>query len=227
MRRESSGRPAGRLNFSGKSTAIWRRVGEIAEIGFVTEAWPSAPHGRLQWLSRHWRAARLRTNQSGAAAVEFAIIAPVFFFLMFVIAETALVFIAEQVMDNAVFETARLIRTGQAQNSGMTAQQFKDDVCSRMSVFVKCSSSDFYLDVKSYATFGDMVLTQPTNPDDTFKDPGTFNFGQANDIVVVRAYYQWPTNKIFGSLSLKNLSNGKRLIGSFAAFRNEPYTVTP
>ena len=35
---------------------------------------------------------------------------------MFVIAETALVFIAEQVLDNAVFETARLIRTGQVQD---------------------------------------------------------------------------------------------------------------
>jgi Flp pilus assembly protein TadG len=144
---------------------------------------------------------------------------------MFVIAETALVFIAEQVMDNAVFETARLIRTGQVQNGGMTQTQFKDNVCSRMSVFVKCNTADFYLDVKSYATFGDMVLTTPTKPDETFQDPGTFNFGAANDIVVVRAYYQWPTNKIFGSLSLKNLSNGKRLIGSFAAFRNEPYTA--
>jgi hypothetical protein len=41
--------------------------------------------------------------------------------------------------------------------------------------------------------------------------------------VVVRAYYQWPTNTIFGALSLKNLSNGRRLIGSFAAFRNEPF----
>ena len=39
---------------------------------------------------------------------------------MFVIAETALVFVAEQVMDNAVFETARLIRTGQVQAAGMS-----------------------------------------------------------------------------------------------------------
>ena len=57
-------------------------------------------------------------TSAARAAVEFAIIAPVFFFLMFVIAETAMVFIAEQVMDNAVFETARLIRTGQVQDGG-------------------------------------------------------------------------------------------------------------
>jgi Flp pilus assembly protein TadG len=176
---------------------------------------------RFSLLPRRWR-----RDERGSAAIEFAVIAPVFFFLMFVIAETALVFIAEQVMDNAVFETARLIRTGQAQAANMTKTQFKTQVCNRVSVFINCSGSDFYLDVKSYPTFGDMVIDQPIDDDDEFEDSGTFAFGEANDIVVVRAYYQWPTNKIFGSLSLNNLSNGKRMIGSFAAFRNEPFTAS-
>jgi hypothetical protein len=95
-----------------------------------------------------------------------------------------------------------------------------------MSVFVDCGGADFYLDVKSYATFDSMVLDQPTDDDDEFEDAGGFEFGGPSDIVVVRAYYQWPTNAIFGSLSLKNLSNGKRMIGAFAAFRNEPFTAT-
>lgn len=168
---------------------------------------------------------RWRRDERGSAAIEFAIIAPVFFFLMFVIAETALVFIAEQVLDNAVFETARLIRTGQVQGPpAMTKAEFKKEVCDRVSIFINCSGADFYLDVKSYTTFGDMVMNKPVDNQDKFKDAGVFAFGNANDIVVVRAYYQWPTNRIFGSLSLKNLSNGKRLIGSFAAFRNEPFT---
>lgn len=167
---------------------------------------------------------RLRRNEDGSVAIEFAIIAPVFFFLMFVIAETALVFVAEQVMDNAVFETSRLIRTGNAQ--GMTKEEFTNQVCGRVSVFVNCDSANFYLDVKSYTTFDSMALDQPTDADDDFDDPGAFEFGGPSDIVVVRAYYQWPTNAIFGSLSLKNLSNGKRLIGAFAAFRNEPFTST-
>jgi Flp pilus assembly protein TadG len=166
-----------------------------------------------------------RRNEHGSAAVEFAIIAPVFFFLMFVIAETALVFIAEQVMDNAVMETARLIRTGQVQDQSMSEDDFKDAVCDRMSIFINCTGASFYLDVKSYTSFGTMVLTNPTDAEDDFTDDGTFAFGNANDIVVVRAYYQWPTNPIFGGLSLSNLSNGKRLIGSFAAFRNEPFTA--
>jgi hypothetical protein len=80
--------------------------------------------------------------------------------------------------------------------------------------------------VKSYPTFDSMELAQPTDENDDFEDPGAFDFGEESEIVVVRAYYQWPTNTIFGSLSLKNLANGKRLIGAFAAFRNEPYTAS-
>lgn len=158
--------------------------------------------------------------------MEFAIVAPLFFFLMFVIAETAMIFIAEQVMDNAVFETARLVRTGQAQNASMSQADFKTAMCKSMSVFINCSSSNFYLDVKTYSSFAAMDTSNPLNTDETFKSEGAYTFGGPNDIVVVRAYYQWPTNKIFGGLSLQNLSNGKRLIGSFAAFRNEPYTAS-
>ncbi len=182
---------------------------------------------RLSFRSLAARAAgRSARGESGSAIVEFALIAPMFFFLMFVIAETALVFIAEQVMDNAVFESARLIRTGQAQNGGMTKATFKTDVCSRISVFIDCNSADFYLDVRSFETFGEMEFGRPVDDEDEYEDQGQYIAGGPDDIVVVRAYYQWPTNKIFGSLSLQNLSNGKRLIGSFAAFRNEPYTGT-
>ncbi len=184
---------------------------------------------RLSFRSLAARAAgRSARGESGSVIVEFALIAPMFFFLMFVIAETALVFIAEQVMDNAVFEAARLIRTGQAQNASppMTKAGFKTEVCNRISVFIDCSSADFYLDVRSFATFGELEFGKPVDDEDEYEDEGQYIAGGPDDIVVVRAYYQWKTNKIFGALSLQNLSNGKRLIGSFAAFRNEPYTGT-
>jgi Flp pilus assembly protein TadG len=165
-----------------------------------------------------------RRDERGSVAIEFAIIAPVFFFLLFVIAETALVFVAEQVMDNAVFETARLIRTGQVQDAGMSKADFQNEVCARASVFINCSGANFYLEVKSYPTFGDMTVTQPVDSSGNFSDPGTFNFGTANSIVVVRAYYQWPINPVMGRQWKNLLPNGKLLIGSFAAFRNEPFS---
>jgi Flp pilus assembly protein TadG len=164
-----------------------------------------------------------RRHEGGAAAIEFAIIAPVFFFLMFVIAETALVFIAEQVMDNAVFETARLIRTGQVQNAGMSQADFRQQVCDRIAVFINCNSSNFYMDVKSYASFSAMTTSRPLDNTDHFVNPPAFQFGTPNEIVVVRVYYQWPSTPILGHQWLNALSNGRQLIGAWAAFCNEPY----
>lgn len=162
-------------------------------------------------------------DERGASAVEFALVAPVFFLLMFIIAETALIFVAEQVMDNAVFETARRIRTGQTQAQGSDAKSFREEVCGRMYSMFDCGSGDFYLEVRSYPSFADMALAAPLEKDERFEDDAAYEFGSANDIVVVRAFYQWSTSPIFGSLSLANLANGKRLIGSVAAFRNEPF----
>ena len=117
-----------------------RQSDDAAETEAVTKVTPRsrivARCGRRWRLRRRWR-----RDERGSAAIEFAIIAPIFFFLMFVIAETALVFIAEQVMDNAVFETARLIRTGQVQTADMSKADFRTKVCNRVSVFINCSGS--------------------------------------------------------------------------------------
>jgi Flp pilus assembly protein TadG len=199
------------------------RTFNVAEIEPVSER-PSVVDrlsGRAARLRRRWR-----RDERGAAAIEFAIIAPVFFFLMFVIAETALVFVAEQVLDNAVFETARLIRTGQVQQGGMSPADFKQEVCDRISVFIDCTGTNFYLEVKAYDTFADMIVNKPVDDDDNFTDPGTYDFGTASEIVVVRAYYQWPITPILGHQWQNAMANGKLLIGSFAAFCNEPYTTT-
>lgn len=186
---------------------------------------------RVASLRAHLRrsllpARRLRTDERGVAAIEFAIIAPFFFCLLFVIAETAVILIAEQVMDNAVFETARLIRTGQVQRAGTSSADFKASLCARMAVFISCDSPNFYLDVRSFESFADIESGKPVDENDNFAAEGAYDFGEAKEIVIVRAYYQWPTNPIVGGLSLANMSNGKRLIGAFSAFRNEPYEST-
>ena len=53
-------------------------------------SFPRLRFGRLR------RLCGFRRNEDGSAAIEFAVIAPIFFFLMFVIAETALLFIASR-----------------------------------------------------------------------------------------------------------------------------------
>ncbi len=167
--------------------------------------------------------ANFRGNENGVAGVEFALISPAFFFLIFVIMETALVFVAEEVLDDSVTTAARMVRTGQVQAAGMTKTDFKDLICSRAEVFLNCQSADFFVDVKTYGSFGEAGLGSPLEPNGDFADEGDFAFGGPNDVVVVRAYYKWSTNPIFGDITLSNIAGGKRLIGSFATFRNEPF----
>ncbi len=62
----------------------------------------------------------------------------------------------------------------------MSQTDFKNEVCDRMSVFINCNSADFYLEVKSYATFSAMRWIKPIDSSDNFIDPGTFDFGQAS-----------------------------------------------
>ena len=60
---------------------------------------------------------RFRRNRAGSAAVEFALVAPVFFALLFAIIEVATYFFASQVLETITQDSARVLMTGQAQTS--------------------------------------------------------------------------------------------------------------
>ncbi len=84
---------------------------------------------------------RFRRNRRGSAAVEFALVAPLFFCMLFAILETAIVFFAGQVLENATQESARLILTRQAQTTNMTENAFKANLCDRIKVMFNCDGN--------------------------------------------------------------------------------------
>ena len=57
-------------------------------------------------------------NQKGATAIEFAFVALPFFMLMIGILELGMYYASATVMEGATVQAARIIRTGQAQESG-------------------------------------------------------------------------------------------------------------
>ncbi|WP_051630638.1 TadE/TadG family type IV pilus assembly protein [Afifella pfennigii] len=186
--------------------------------------------GGARALSRRRGACPWRSivgREDGATVVEFALIAPPFFLLVLAIMETALIFTAEQFLENAVFEAARDVRTGQVQAERLDEAGFRERLCDNLLALIDCEGENFYLDVRAYETFASARLASPVAKDDSFTDPGSYEFGGPGDIVVVRAYYQWPTNPVYGALTFANLANGKRLLGAFAAFRNEPFPDVP
>ena len=166
---------------------------------------------------------RFRQERKGSAAVEFAMIALPFFALLFAIFETAILFFAQQALESATHETARMIMTGEAQMSKLTAAQFKQELCSRMLTILDCSGG-VTLDVKSYSSFSSVSIPNPIDSSGNFTGSANYSPGKAGDIVVVRTYYQWPLIVTGLGFDPSNLSGHKRLLVSTAAFRNEPGT---
>jgi Flp pilus assembly pilin Flp len=167
---------------------------------------------------------RFRRNRQGSAAVEFAIVAPVFFALLFAIIETAIVFLASQVLETMVQQSARMVMTGQAQAKSYSQSDFHDYVCKQIPALFSCDS--IYVDVQSYGS------AFPGTPPPSQID-GSKNFinnmkycpGTGGDVVVVRLFYQWPLFVTGLGYDISNLAGGSRLLYATAAFRNEPFVA--
>jgi Flp pilus assembly protein TadG len=167
-------------------------------------------------------AGRFRRNQRGSAAVEFALVAPLFFALLFAIIETGMVFFATQSLETAVQDSARMILTGQAQTANLTKITFKKNVvCAHVNVLFDCANG-VYVDVQSYSSFSNVSISDPLT-NGTFVDNTQYNPGGPGDIVVVRLFYQWPLFVTGLGYNIANVGGSKRLLSATAAFKNEPY----
>jgi Flp pilus assembly protein TadG len=182
---------------------------------------PAAPRASVRNLLR-----RFRRDRRGSLAVEFALVAPVFFALLFAIIETAIVFFAGQVLETVTQTSARLIMTGQAQNAAYTQAQFKSQVVcpagSLASILFDCVNG-IYIDVESFPAFTSVTINSQIDGSKNFINNMQYNPGGPGDIVVVRMFYQWPLFVTGLGYNISNLSGSKRLLTATAAFKNEPY----
>ena len=174
----------------------------------------------------------LKHNQKGAAAIEFAMVAPVFLALMFSIFEIGWVFFAESVSERASHQAARLLRTGQIQQIDITndpdAQQeaVRDEVCKFAVIFGDCNDT-LTIEVEQFASFAELAAS---NEEITCKDANqeaqdqiNFEPGDGGTIVRVRTCILYKTlNPVIG-LSLSNTNGASnRLISQFV-FRTENF----
>jgi Flp pilus assembly protein TadG len=170
---------------------------------------------------------RFRANRRGSAAVQFALVAPLFLALLFAIIEVAMVFFANQILETGTQDAARGLFTHQTQdnaaNISAAQQKFQAELCSGVEAMLGCSNVLF--DVRSYP-----VGTPFTVPAlfDTGGNPITANFAfqlppdNSSNIVVVRTFYKWPLLFMNLGFSLANIGTDKRLLTSTSAFRVEP-----
>lgn len=197
---------------------------------------------KLRLLPRHLRANSTR----GVAGIEFAFIAPVFFILLMGIMETGILFYCQNTLQFATQTAGRLVRTGSAQGTApgsaaqctggaggsgaagayATSQEwFKDQVCCGISSLMTDCSGSLHVNVTNYTTgFG----TNFSNSTDTSGNlqavTDNYSPGNACDVVLMRATYNWTVVTPVLSWFLVNMASNKHLLSATTAFRNEPFT---
>jgi Flp pilus assembly protein TadG len=162
--------------------------------------------------------------ESGATAVEFAIIGPAFIATLVAVLQVCIVLFAQMAIQNAAVQAGRYFMTGQAQNNGWTASTLTTMVCP--SALFNCSN--MFIVVQDYSSFAAANTSAPamyngstpnTQANYTYNSAGA----QPGDVVVVQLVYAWPV--ITGPLgfNISNLVNNQIELMGVSAFRVEPY----
>jgi Flp pilus assembly protein TadG len=176
---------------------------------------------RFRRLTPIRAARRFARHEKGATAVEFGMVALPFLALTFAILETALVFFADQTLEAAVSDSARLILTGQAQTASYSQGDFKTQVCNRLYGMFDCNK--LTIDVKNYSSFAAVTTTPPVTDGKIDSTKTGYTPGGPGCIEAVSLYYAWPIYVTLLGNHLDNLGNGNRLLVATSVFRNEPF----
>ena len=168
-------------------------------------------------------------NQSGAVAVEFAMIAPVFLLILFATLESGLSFFADMVLEDGVQTVSRLIRTGQTQNTNQAA--FRTALCNEISVLLSCDPAKLFIDVRAFSSFAGSGYPAAIDGSKNFQSANLNSYqtgsssknNATNTIVLVRAFYKYPLYSPVFSTYYSNVNGNVRLLSASTAFRTEPY----
>ena len=174
----------------------------------------------------------LAHDERGATLIEFGLLAPFFFAIMGAILETSVVFLSSQILDSAVQDVSRLIRTGQAQGTIASAADFRTRVCDRLyGLFPDCATK-LHVEVETIANFDAVSISAPVKWTCVVVDADcakwtrndAFAAGDGSSIMMVQVYYKWPIMLTMFDVTMSNLPTGQRLLGAATVFRNEPFS---
>lgn len=155
-------------------------------------------------------------NEDGAAAVEFALIAPILFFTLLSLLEIGVIAMLTTGLDGAVIEASRRIRTGR-DDAATSAATFEEQICSNLGVAFSSCPERLVISVERFTAFSNAAAAAAAQPN------GQFNKGGPSDIIFVKANYTWPLMSPFVATAYGRTGPLQVTIGSRAAFKNEPF----
>ncbi|MHB2211198.1 TadE/TadG family type IV pilus assembly protein [Methylobacterium sp. CM6257] len=180
-------------------------------------------------------------SRSGAAAVEFALVAMPFLALVGATLEAGVTYFAQEILQQAVTDAGRQIYTGQFQaaNASVTdtatlLNNFRTAMCypggkARITVF-PCAS--VRVSITKAASFGSATPVQATatNPKTGVSDWnagfGSYACARASDVMVVQAAVDLPVYFPLLGAAYATLPNRRRVIQAATVFQVEPFNST-
>lgn len=169
-------------------------------------------------IRRWWR------GEDAATAVEFALVAFPFFYLLIGIIELSIMFAAMSSLDSATNDAARLIRTGQVQQTnGDPQEMFEDLLCSKVNGFMPCANIKY--EVVTMSGFSDFASYPASYDEDGNLESSGFNPGSVDDVVLIRTAYRYPLLTPLLGAAFADGPNNTKLMVTTVVLETEPYDV--
>lgn len=181
---------------------------------------------RTPLVGRRGLLGRFARSRSGAAALEFAFVAPIFFTLAFSIIEGAWQFTRIALIENAASTVSRMIYTGQVSSGSISQSDLEKLVCNEVEAVVDCDG-DVSIEVTRIAKFTDIPSSNAVCKDKDDSSPSSpgYDWTSGDDIVYVRICVTVDvlTPGLGLGLMLPKTSSDKYQVITSLVFRNEPF----
>lgn len=163
-------------------------------------------------------------QDKGATAVEFSLVAVPFIFLLIGTIEMSLMFAASANLHSATNDASRLIRTGQAQQSGGDAEDvFVNKLCEGVNVILDCSKLQY--EVIAMGNFDDFSDYAASYDEDGNLETQGFNPGGSSSVVLIRVSYRYPLMlPVVGNMLSDGPNMTKHLLAT-VVLQAEPYDI--
>ncbi|WP_168990594.1 TadE/TadG family type IV pilus assembly protein [Aureimonas flava] len=168
---------------------------------------------------------RFAQDRSGVAALEFALVVPIFLALVFSTIEAGWIMVRSISLDRALDLAVRKVRINTA-DAPASQPQMKTAICANMGLVVPVCEKAMIVEMSVVKTASDIPTTSATCLDrgSSYEPSVTFTTGDRAQVLFVRAcLVADPITPLMGlALRLPKDSLGGYSIVSSSAFMNEP-----
>ena len=169
-------------------------------------------------------ARRLYRDESGAMAIEFALVVMPFITLLFGIIGVGLYFLTMFNLDGSIERASRVLRTGEVQKGNWDQARYKRYVCDNLIGSFNCD--DLQVNVRNFPTGTALnAATLPSCLDDggNLSAASDYYPGTDDSFVLVWICYEWKMAASIPFLKLGTMNNGSAIIQAATAFRTENF----